>query len=109
MVAYTLTTPVTVGGLSSPVAISSLNVTSVWMSTTPALAPSGTAELDVTLTDPVSGYQQTITYQDATVLSFLAAASTAPAGTALQDIVAVAALTKLQADGKLPAGTISIS
>src|ERR1700731_692302 len=109
MVTYTFATPVAVGGLGNPITIRALQVTNIWMSTTPALAPIGTAELDVTLTDPVSGFQETISYQDATVLTFLAEVPTAPTGTALQDVVAVAALAKLQADGKIPAGTASIS
>jgi hypothetical protein len=109
MVTYTLATPVSVGTIGASVTISSLQVTSVWMSTTPALAPIGTAELDVTLTDPVSGFQETVVYQDATVLTFLAEAPTAPTGTALRDVVALAALAKLQADGKIPAGTTSIT
>ena len=108
MVTYTLTTPVNVGTLTQPVAVSSLKVTGVGFSTTPALAPLGTAELSITLTDPVSGWQEMIDYKDASVLTFFAqVAPTPPTGATYEDVMAAAVLTKLIADGKLPAGTLT--
>src|SRR5579863_4164214 len=105
---YTLTTPVNVGTLTAPVNVASLRVTGVNLSTTPALAPIGTAQLTVILTDPVSGWQETVSYQDASVVAFFAQAAPTPtAGQTMQDVMAQAILTKLVADGKLPAGTIT--
>jgi hypothetical protein len=110
MTTFTLTTPVNVGTLTAPVNVSSLNITGVNFTTKPSLAPIGAGELDVVLTDPVSGWQETISYQDATVLAFLAQAATAPAsGATLQDALAAAVFAKLVADGKLPAGTVTTS
>ncbi len=107
---YTLTTPVNVGTLTSPVNVSSLRVTTVYFSTTPDLAPLGTAELSVTLTDPVSGWQETIEYQDASVLAFFAQAAPTPAaGATMEDIMSQALFAKLVADNKLPAGTVTIT
>jgi hypothetical protein len=105
MVTYELTAPFSTGTMQNPVTINSLQVTSVSWSSTPALAPLGAQELDITLTDPVSGWQETITYQDTTVGPFWSAALV-PQDT-LADTVAYAVLTKLQADGKIPTGTIS--
>jgi hypothetical protein len=107
-VTFTLTTPVNVGTLTSPVNVSSLAITAVSFSTTPALAPLGTAELSITLTDPVSGWQETIDYQDASVLAFFAQAAPTPAaGATMEDVMASAVFGKLIADGKLPAGSLS--
>jgi hypothetical protein len=107
-VIFNLTTPVNVGTLTQPVVVSSLKVTSVWFSTTPDLAPLGAAELSITLTDPASGWQETIDYKDASVPVFFAqSAPTPPTGTTYEDVMAVAVFMKLIADGKLPAGSLS--
>ena len=107
-VLFTLATPVNVGSLTQPVVVSTLKVTGVWFSTTPALAPLGAAELDITLTDPVSGWQETLEYIDASVPVFFAqAAPVPPQGSTYEDIMAAAVFSKLIADGKLPAGTLS--
>src|SRR5579863_8977971 len=107
---YTLTTPTNVGTLTTPVNVSSLRITGVVFTTTPALAPIGTGELTVTLTDPVSGWQETIAYQDASVLTFFSQTAPTPAaGATMQDIMSQALFTKLVADGKLPAGTVTTS
>jgi hypothetical protein len=103
---YTLTTPVTVGTMSSPISVAALQITGVAYSSTPALAQIGTGTLQVTLTDPESGWQEQINYADATVLTLWASAQSAAAGTELGDIVAQAVFAKLIADGKLPAGTV---
>ena len=108
MVTFTLAVPVNVGTLTQPVNVSSLRVTGVWFSTTPELAPLGAAELDITLTDPASGWQETIKYQDASVLAFFAQVAPAPpTGATYEDVMAAAVLQKLTADGKLPAGSIT--
>ena len=107
-VIFTLETPVNVGTLTDPVTVSALRVTSVWFSTTPQLAPIGAAELDITLTETTNGWQETITYKDASVLEFFAqSAPTPPAGATYEDVMAAAVFSKLIADGKLPAGTLS--
>jgi hypothetical protein len=108
MVTYTLTTPVNVGTLTAPVNVSSLAITGVNLCTKPALAPLGTAQLTITLTDTVSGWQETIFYQDASVVAFFNSPAPTPAtGETMQDVMASAIFAKLVADGKLPPGTIS--
>jgi uncharacterized protein YfaP (DUF2135 family) len=104
---FTLTTPVAVGSLANLVTISALRITSITFTSTPALAPIGTGELDVTLTDPVSGWQETISYQDATVLTFWASVVSIASSQSIGDTVARAVFAKLIADGKLPAGTVA--
>ena len=107
-VVFTLTTPVNVGTLTQPVVVSSLTVTGVWFSTTPALGPIGAAELSVTLTDPASGWQETVDYCDSSVPTFFAqAAPTPPSGATYEDVIAAAVFSKLIADSKLPAGTLT--
>jgi hypothetical protein len=107
MIAFTLSTPVNVGTLTNPVVVSSLNVTGVWFSTTPAIAPLGAAELEITLTDPATGWQETVTYNDASVVAFFQTPAPAPpTGATYEDVMATAVFTKLIADGKLPAGTV---
>lgn len=107
MTSFKLTTPANVGTLTSPIAVSTLAVTAVVFSTTPGLAPAGTGELKVTITDTASGWQETIQYQDASVLAFFAQAAPAPtAGATMQDVMSQAIFAKLVADGKLPAGTV---
>jgi hypothetical protein len=109
MTTFTLTTTVNVGTLNNPVVVSSLTITALMYTTTPALAPLGTAELSVTVTDPVSGWQETISYQDASVLAFFGqlAPTTLPAGTTLDDVMCQVTFAKLIADGKLPPGTVA--
>lgn len=108
MVTFQLSTPVAVGPLSASVTVSALRVTAVSFSTTPALAPLGTAELSVTLTDPVSGWQEMIQYRDATVLTFFAQSAPTPTtGQTVEDVMSQLVFAKLVADGKLPAGSIA--
>lgn len=95
---FTLTTPLLVGDLVNRVTVNSLQITSLWYSSTPDLAPSGTGELEITLTDPISGWQTKVSYQDASVLSMWQM---------IGDNVAQALFAKLIADGKLPPGTVS--
>ena len=110
MTTYKLTNPVSVGTLNAPVTVAALAVTSVWFSTTPQLAPLGTAELQITLTDPVSGWQEVVTYQDASVLEFFSQlAPTPPTGATYADVLAASVFAKLVADGKLPAGAVTQS
>jgi hypothetical protein len=106
---FTLATPVNVGSLNQPLTVSSLQLTGLLYTSTPMLAPIGTGDLQVTLTDPVSGAQETINYQDATVLSLWETVPTPTSGQQLGDIVAQTVFAKLIADGKLPAGTLSAS
>lgn len=105
---FKLETPANVGTLTVPISVSSLAVTGVTFSTTPALAPIGVGELKVTLTDTESGWQETIRYQDASVLAFFEQAAPTPAsGETMHDIMSRAIFIKLVADGKVPAGTIA--
>jgi hypothetical protein len=96
MITFTLDTPITVGSLSSQVTVSTLQLTAVTYSSTPALAPLGTATLDLTLTDPVSGFQEVINYQDSSVLTLWGS---------FGDQIAEAVFAKLVADGRLAPGT----
>lgn len=108
MTTFTLTTPFTTGGLSNSITVTSLQITDVWFASIPQLAPIGTGELEITLTDPVSGWQEQITYQDASVLAFFASPATAPpSGATYSDVISIALFSKLIADGKLPPGTVS--
>lgn len=105
---FTLTTPVTVGDLSNPRIVTALAITSIWFTTTPDLAPGGTGELDITLTETTNGWQETITYRDASVLAFFGQpAPTLPSGATYEDVMAGAVFSKLIADGKLPPGTVA--
>jgi hypothetical protein len=105
---YTLTTPVTLGGLGSPVTVAALAITSVWFTTTPALAQIGTGELDITLTETTNGWQEVVNYRNASVLTFFAQVAPAPpAGATVEDVMCGLLFTKLIADGKLPPGTIT--
>lgn len=98
MTTYTLTTPITLGTLANPVTVSSLELTTLQYTSTPALAPIGTGTLAVTLTDPKTGAQESIAYQDASVLALWQT---------IGDTIAQAIFAKLIADGKLPAGTLA--
>jgi hypothetical protein len=105
---FTLSTPANVGTLGAPVVVSALKITSIWFTSTPAMAPLGTGELNVTLTETTNGWQETIRYQDSTVIAFFGqAAPTPPTGATYQDVMSSAVFTKLIADGKLPAGTVT--
>jgi hypothetical protein len=97
MVTFTLAAPVNVGGLTDPLSVSSLVITGIKYSSTPALAQLGTSTLEVTLTDPATGWQSVIAYQDATASDVWATVGTD---------FATAVFNKLLADGKIPAGTI---
>lgn len=110
MLTFVLTTPANAGSIIKPVTVSSLAVTGAVLNTTPPLAQIGTAQLEVTLTDTVSGWQETISYMDSSVPTFFAqAAPTPPSGTSLQDIMSELLFNKMIADGKLPAGTLTWS
>jgi hypothetical protein len=98
MVTYTLTTPITVGTMAQPVTISSLQLTTLAYTSTPALAQIGTGVLSVTLTDPTTGAQETVTYKDASVIAMWQT---------IGDTIAQAVFAKLIADAKLPAGTLA--
>ena len=108
MTTYTFTTPQTVGSLGNQITVSSLELTGFWFTSTPALGALGTGGLELTLTDPSSGWQETVTYSDASVLSFWASVPSVSSGE-LGDVVAQAVFAKLVADGKLPAGTVSVT
>jgi hypothetical protein len=95
---YALATPLTFGTLANPISISSLQLTNINLATTPDLAPLGMGTLTLTLTDPKSGAQETVTYRDASVLDLWHT---------IGDFVSKAVFAKLIADGKLPAGTLN--
>lgn len=100
----TFNTPVTVGPLGNQVTIASMQLKSFSLNLAP---PSGgsNALLSITLTDPVSGYDHNIVYEDST---------TTPAF--VSQILALQAggvpwinklYQRIMADGKIPPGTIS--
>ena len=97
-VTFTLSAPLTFGTLANPVSISSLRLTNINIATTPDLAPLGTGTLALTLTDPASGAQETVTYRDASVLDLWKI---------IGDDISKAVFAKLIADSKLPAGTLA--
>jgi hypothetical protein len=103
---FTLAAPSNVGTIGSPVTVAALAITGVSYTSTPKMAPIGTGQLVITLTETTNGWQETIRYADATVISFLAqVVNSAP----FSDAVAQAVFTKLITDGKLPAGTVTTS
>jgi hypothetical protein len=105
---YTLTTPVTLGALANPITVAALAITSIRFTSTPALAPGGTGELDITVTETTNGWQETVSYKDASVLSFFAQAAPAPqTGATVEDIMCGLLFAKLIADGQLPPGVVS--
>lgn len=95
---FALTAPVSVGGVSNPLTISSLKLTGFGLTTTPSLAPLGTGVLSLILTDPVSGYQETVNYADASVVALWEQ---------LGEAIAAAVFSKLLADTRIPAGAIT--
>ncbi len=105
MVTFTLTAPAIVGSLGNQVTIAALQITGFWWTTTPALAQIGTGEMEITLTETTNGWQETISYQDATVLTFMAQATAN--GAVMGDALNAAIFAKLIADQKIPAGTLS--
>jgi len=98
MLTYTLTTPITVGTIAKPVKISSLQLTGFACTTTPPLAPIGAAAMSVTLTDPATGAQETISLQAASVFALWQS---------VEDAISNAVFAVLLAAGKLPAGALS--
>ena len=110
MQTYTLNTPVNiaVGGVGNTITVSSLQLTGIGFTSTPSIAQIGTGALNITLTDPKSGYQETISYMDASVIAFWnTQTANLVTGDELQDTVAKAVFTKLVADSRLPAGNLS--
>lgn len=108
MVVFTLNSPATVGTLDKPVTITALELTGYYVTTTPPLAQIGTGLMQLQLTETTNRSQVNITYQDASVLTFIAQPAPTPQnGETLQDITAQLVFAKLVADGKLPAGTIT--
>ncbi len=95
---FALTAPVSVGGISSPLSVAALQLTGVGLTTKPSVAPVGTGVLVLTLTDPVSGWQETVQYADDTVITLWQQ---------IGDAVAAAVFAKLTADGKIPAGVVT--
>jgi len=106
---YTLTTPLSGGPLSAPVTVAALEITTVYYASTPQLAPVGAGSLTLTLTETTNGWQEQISYQDASVIAFLetAAPATVPTGATMADAMAAALFGKLSSDGKIPAGTLA--
>lgn len=109
MQTYTFTTPLTIStGLSDSITVKSVQLTAINISTTPELAQIGTGTMSVTLTDPATGYQEVISYSDASVITFWQATAPTPAtGDQNQDVVAKAVFAKLISDNKLPGGTLT--
>jgi hypothetical protein len=95
---YTLTTPITIGDLTSSLTVSSLKLTSISLNFEDAYTQDGIAVLSICLADPVSGYPVNVVYQDASALS-MAQTIEAQIGAEL--------FQKLIVDGKLPAGTLA--
>jgi hypothetical protein len=105
---YTLTTPLTVisNSVSSPAAkITALEITGISMNKRPALAPIGSGDLTVTLTDPTSGFQESI--KTAFNPDAFWASVTVADGQTIEDAVQVALFGVLTANKLLPDGTLS--
>jgi hypothetical protein len=104
MVIFTLDTPTTVGTLANQITVSALGMTAIRVSSTPALAPMGSGEMEIILTETTNGWQTAISYQDASVFDLLEASI--DAGASMGSTLASTIFAKLVADGKLPPGSI---
>lgn len=103
---YTFTTPLTMGGMTAPLTVESLQMTGFSCGSFPGSPTVGA--LSITLTDPGSGFQTVVLYQDSTVPAFWQAAAVAPAtGDTLEDTITKAIFAKLVADAKVPPGVLS--
>jgi len=103
---YTFTNPLTMGGMSAPLTVKSLQITGFACGAFPGAAK--VAALSITLTDPGSGFQTVVLYQDSTVPAFWNAITSTPdSGDTLQDTITKAIFAKLMADGRVPPGTLS--
>lgn len=98
---YTLTTPITVGDLTSPITVDKLELSGVSLNFEPERTANGTAILSIVLVHRASGYKVNVVYNDATALAFWSALNTATS------VVTKAVFAKLTADGKLPTGTLA--
>jgi hypothetical protein len=98
---YTLTSPITVGDLTNPIIVDKLELSAVSLNFEPERTATGTAVLSIVLVHRASGYKVSIVYSDATALAFWNALNTA------SSVVTKAVFTKLNADGKLPAGILA--
>lgn len=95
---YALTNPITVGDLQHQITVDKLELASISLNFEPFYADGGTAILSVVLVHRASGYRVNVVYQDASALAFWQQHS----ATLESDV-----FSKLIADGKLPAGTLS--
>jgi len=105
---YTLTTPLTVisNSVSAPaVKVTALEITGIQMNKRPALAPIGSGDLTVTLTDPTSGFQETI--KTAFNPDAFWASITVADGQTIEDAVQTALFSVLTTNKLLPDGTLS--
>lgn len=115
MITYTLNAPFSTGTFERPQTITTIQIASVRVSTTPVTRPLpfGSAELDIVVIDQspaANGWSQMFSYEDPSIVDWWnSVQSTSAEGTTVKDIVDNAVFTKLIADGKLPAGTVTNS
>jgi len=107
MVTFTLTTPMQ-ASFSDARMVRSLRLTGFAFTSVPDLAPTGSGQMSIVLTEPDSGVQVPVSYKDASVLSFFSQPAPTPQpGNTVEDITAQLVFAKLMADGKLPPGTVA--
>jgi hypothetical protein len=118
MVTYNLATPFTIpsSSLSTFITVTSLVIARVYYSNTPDMAPIGASDLEVTVKDPVSGWvynaDHPFVYQDTTVSEAWSTPLTLADGQTTVvpgDLIDTILFSKLAADGKIPAGQISVT
>ena len=102
---FKLTTPVEVGDLSNRVLVDELEVSALSFQFDPVLAglPTPQMSVSIVLTHRASTYKMNVLYQG----SIDGAAALAWFNTNWAQQLVTSVLTKLIADGKLPAGTIA--
>jgi hypothetical protein len=99
----TLSKPMMIGDLTNQREVSQVEIVGISINLQKNHVDKNIGVLSLLLEDPVTGYVTTVTYRDSTVLEFL--------GGLKEEFLALLGPVwdKLQADGKLPAGTIAIA
>lgn len=99
---FQLDKPISVGDLVNQISVSRLEVAAISINLQKGHVAQGNGVISIVLEDPDSGWQQTFTYRDASVLEFI--------GGLKGELTALLApiWQKLQDDGKLPAGSVEV-
>ncbi len=94
---YQLSSPVTIGDLNHQITLKALKLVGVALNYEDLYAKNGTAVLALCLVDLDTGYPVNVMYQDASALVM---------AQSIDGQIATELFAKMQADGKIPAGTL---